>query len=111
MLEYSNRHAKRPRVSDTAAPNKATRIGQKQVKPRCNPQDTEDMESLVTLKKIPTSRHISAIKSSHDADQQIDSRTEAWTLSNPLAGRYNNLDPIFTTDEKSVFGILLFAHT
>ncbi|PKY00668.1 WD domain protein [Aspergillus campestris IBT 28561] len=103
MVEYSNRHAKRPRVSDTAAPNKATRIGQKQVKSRCNPQDTEDMKSLVASNKLPTSRHISTIKSSHDADQQNTSRTESWTLSEPLAGRYNNLDPIFTADENYLF--------
>lgn len=110
MLEYSNRHAKRPRVSDTATPNKATRIGQKQVKSRCNTQDTEDMKSLVALKKLPTSRHISTIKSSHDADQQNSSEAKSWTLSEPLAGRYNNLDPMFTADEKSVFGFLIFAH-
>ena len=111
MLEYSNRHAKRPRVSDTAAPNKATRVGQKQMKARYSPHDTEDVESPVALKTLPASGHVSTIKSSHDADQQIASRAESWTLSEPLAGRYNNLDPILTADEKSVFGILIFAHS
>lgn len=89
----SSRLSKRVRTSDTA-PNQVAHAGDDRVKRRRFSQDGQHSFDLAT-----------PIMSQESTNQGLgtsvaDEKHTPWSLSQPVAGQYSNIDPVFSSDEK-----------
>lgn len=95
----TNPHLKRPRGSDTG-PDKATHSSDGQDK-RCRLSTHSDNK---TQSKQAIAASGAPEKSLAHVTQAADHSgglgSAVWSLSNPLAGQYSNLDPALTLDEE-----------
>lgn len=89
----SSRLSKRVRTSD-AAPNQAAHTGDDRIKRRRFSQDGQQSFDLATPK-------MSQESTNQGRDTSVtDEKRTPWSLSQPVAGQYSNIEPIFSSDEK-----------
>lgn len=94
---HTNPHLKRPRDID-AGPDRATHSSEGQVK-RCRlSQGSNGKSQPAQLPSGTPEESLDHAACAPGVAREFDS--PEWTLSDPLAGQYSNLDPILTSDEE-----------
>lgn len=95
----TNPHLKRPRGID-AGPDRATHSSEGQAK-RCrlSQDDSSGFQSGQLISPSGTPEE-SLGHAAYAAGVSSETDSAVWSLSDPLAGQYSDLDPILTSDEE-----------